>query len=155
MSQSVYLETTVPSYLAARRSPDLVMAARQEITREWWDIRRKDFDLFVSQVVVDEMTAGDPDAIARRLEILDGIPLVDPQADTDQLVESLIHDLALPARAAADAVHIALAVVNGIDFLLTWNCTHIANAVNRPIIELACNTLGYEAPVICTPEELL
>ena len=95
------------------------------------------------------------DAVARRLVILEGIPLIEPQTGTDGLVEALIHDLALPDRAAADAVHIALAVVNGIDFLLTWNCTHIANAANRPIIELTCKSLGYAAPVICTPEELL
>jgi hypothetical protein len=152
---SAYLETTIPSYLTAWRSPELVMAARQEITRDWWDNRRNEFDLFVSQLVIDEASAGDSDAIARRLEILEGIPLIEPKPGTDALVEALIEDLDLPARAAADAVHIALAVVNGIDFLLTWNCTHIANAANRPIIELTCQTLGYSAPVICTPEELL
>ena len=83
------------------------------------------------------------------------IPLIEPQSDADELVELLIRDLSLPTRAASDAVHIALAVVNGIDFLLTWNCTHIANAANRPIIESVCDSLGYEPPVICTPEELL
>jgi hypothetical protein len=152
---STYLETTIPSYLTAWRSPELVMAARQEITRDWWDNRRNEFDLFVSQLVIDEASAGDSDAVARRLDILEGIPLIEPLAGTDALVEALIQDLSLPARAAADAVHIALAVVNGIDFLLTWNCTHIANAANRSIIELTCHALGYSAPVICTPEELL
>ena len=152
---SVYLETTIPSYLTAWRSPELVMAARQQITRDWWDNRRHDFELFVSQLVIDEASAGDPDAAARRLEFLDGIPLLEPQDDTEVLVEALIRDLSLPDRAAADAVHIALAVVNGMDFLLTWNCTHIANAAFRPAIESACRSLGYEVPVICTPEELL
>lgn len=152
---SVYLETTIPSYLTAWRSPDLVMAARQQITREWWDNRRQDFELFVSQLVIDEASAGDPVASARRLEILEGIPLLEPHDDADALVEALIRDLSLPSRAAADAVHIAISVVNGIDFLLTWNCTHIANAVLRPAIESVCRSLGYQAPVICTPEELL
>ena len=152
---SVYLETTIPSYLTAWGSPELVMAARQQITRDWWDNRRHDFELFVSQLVIDEASAGDSDAAARRLEILDGIPLLEPQDDTDVLVESRIRDLSLPDRAAADAVHIALSVVNGMDFLLTWNCTHIANAAFRPAIESACRSLGYEVPVICTPEELL
>ena len=152
---SVYLETTIPSYLTAWRSPELVMAARQQITRDWWDNRRHDFDLFVSQLVIDEASAGDPDAVARRLEFLNGIPLLEPQDDTDVLVEALIRDLSLPDRATADAVHIALSVVNGMDFLLTWNCTHIANAAFRPAIESACRSLGYEVPVICTPEELL
>ena len=153
--QSVYLETTIASYLTAWRSPELVMATRQQITREWWDHRRQDFELFVSQLVIDEASAGDPDAARRRLEFLEGIPLVNPQDGTDALVETLIRDLSLPDRAAADAAHIALAVVNGVDFLLTWNCTHIANAAFRPVIETACRSLGYEVPVICTPEELL
>ena len=155
MRSSVYLETTIASYLTAWRSPELVMAARQQITRDWWDNRRTEFDLFVSQVVVDEASAGDPDAVARRLAVLDGIALLEAQAGTDELVEELIRRLTLPNRAAADAVHIALAVVNGIDYLLTWNCTHIANAANRPLIEIACESLGYNVPVICTPEELL
>lgn len=152
---SVYLETTIPSYLTAWRSPELIMAARQQITREWWDSRRHDFDLFVSQLVIDEASAGDADAAARRLEVLEGIPLLEPQDETDMLAELLIHELSLSSRAAADAVHIALAVVNGMDFLLTWNCTHIANATFRPRIEAACRSLGYQVAVICTPEELL
>jgi hypothetical protein len=152
---SVYLETTIPSYLTAWRSPELVMAARQEITRDWWDNRRAEFELFVSQLVVDEASAGDPDAVARRLEALSGIPLVEPLDGTAELVEALIHHMSLPQRAAADAAHIALATANGIDFLLTWNCTHIANAVNRGIIDSTCRSLGYETPVICTPEEFL
>ncbi len=152
---SVYLETTIPSYLTAWRSPELVMAARQQITRDWWDSRRHDFDLFVSQLVIDEASAGDPAAAARRLEVLEGIPLLGPHEDTQMLVDALIRDLSLPDRAAADAVHIALSVVNGMDFLLTWNCTHIANAAFRPLIESACSSLGYRLPVICTPEELM
>jgi hypothetical protein len=152
---SAYLETTIPGYLTAWRSPELVMAARQEITRDWWDNRRGEFDLHISQLVLDEASAGDPAAVARRLATLEGISLIEPLAGTDEMAEALIRNMALPDRAAADAVHIALAVVNGIDFLLTWNCTHIANAANRPIIELTCRTFGYAAPVICTPEELL
>jgi hypothetical protein len=155
MKPSVYLETTIPSYLTAWRSPELIMAARQQITRQWWDTRRADFELFVSQLVVDEAGVGDPDAAARRLAAIDGIPLLEASAGTDELVESLIKALALPPKAVADAAHIALTVVNGIDFLLTWNCTHIANAVLRPKIEATCRTHGYQTPVICTPEELL
>ena len=153
--QSVYLETTIPSYLTAWRSPDLVMAARQQLTREWWDNRRGDFELFISQLVLDEAGAGDRVAAARRLEAVEGLPLLGLQPDAQELAERLIRVLALPRRAAADAVHIALAVVNGMDYLLTWNCTHIANAVFRPIIESECRSLGYYVPVICTPEELL
>lgn len=155
MNPSVYLETTIPSYLTAWRSPDLVMAARQQITREWWDDRRQAFDLFVSEVVLFEASAGDPVAAARRLEILDGIPLLEPKEDSDEIVQALVDELALPDRAAADAAHIALCVVNGIDFLLTWNFTHIANAAYRPAIDTVCRSFGYEIPVICSPEELM
>ncbi|MGD9632842.1 MAG: type II toxin-antitoxin system VapC family toxin [Pirellulales bacterium] len=155
MAASVYLETTIPSYLTARTSVDIVMAARQQITREWWDGHRAGYDLYVSQLVLDEASAGDAEAVARRLAALDNIPLIHAQPGTDSLVETLIQELALPDRAAADAAHIALAVLNGIDFLLTWNCTHIANARNRPIIEQACRQFGFRPPTICTPEELL
>lgn len=151
---SVYLETTIPSYLIAWRSPDLVMAARQQLTREWWDTRRKDFDLYISQLVIDEASGGDPSAAARRLEVLQGITLLEFGDDANALSKSLIRELSLSERAGADAVHIALAVVNGMDYLLTWNCTHIANATLRPRIEEACRTVGYRMPVICTPEEL-
>jgi hypothetical protein len=155
MKPSVYLETTIPSYLTAWSSPELVMAARQQITRAWWDNRRKEFDLFVSQLVVDEASAGDADAAARRLAVIDDIPLLEATERTDELVESLVKALSLPPKAAADAAHIGLAVVNGIDFLLTWNCTHIANAALRPTIEATCRAYGFDAPIICTPEELL
>jgi hypothetical protein len=152
---SVYLETTIPSYLTAWPSAEIVMAARQQITREWWDTPRNDFDLYISQVVLDETSAGDPDAAARRLKVLDSIPLLEAEEGTDELVDELVARLSLPARALADAAHIAISVVNGIDFLLTWNCTHIANAEFRPIIESTCHSLGYSMPVICTPEELM
>lgn len=152
---SVYLETTIPSYLTAWPSPEVVMAARQQLTREWWDIRRGDFELFVSQLVIDEASAGDAAAAARRLEVLAEIPLLSAHDDVDLIAGELLDALSLPARAAADAVHIAITVVNGIDFLLTWNCTHIANAAFRPVIQSVCRSLGHEMPVICTPEELM
>jgi hypothetical protein len=155
MKPSVYLETTIPSYLTAWRSPDLVMAARQQLTREWWDTRREDFELFVSQLVIDDASAGDPEAATRRLAAIDGIPLLEATEGTEELVEALIQALGLPPTAAADAAHIALTVVNGIHFLLTWNHTHIANATLRATIESTCRANGYEMPVICTPEELL
>lgn len=152
---SVYLETTIPSYLTAWQSPEIVMAARQQLTRQWWDTRRQDFELFISQLVLDEASAGDATAAARRLQALDGIPVLVSNRQADLLAEVLVDELRLPARAVADAVHIALSVVNRIDFLLTWNCTHIANAALRPAIDSACRSLGYAVPVICTPEELL
>ena len=155
MKPKVYLETTIPSYLTSRPSRDLVTAAHQQITREWWDTRRHDFDLFVSQMVIDEASAGDPEAATRRLEAVATLPLLDPQIEGIALAQMLIDSIPLPARAAADALHIAIAVVNGMDYLLTWNCTHIANAALRGRIEAACRSRGFRVPIICTPEELL
>jgi len=155
MKPRVYLETTVASYLTAWPSRDLVTAAHQQITRDWWQRRRGHFDLFISQIVLDEASAGDPDAAARRLEVLDEFPLLNPTEETAELVKALMDRVPLPEKAAVDALHIAIAVVNGMDYLLTWNCTHIANATLRGRIESICRSKGYEAPIICTPEELL
>ena len=155
MKSKVYLETTIPSYLTSRPSRDLVTAAHQQITHEWWDTRRHDFDLFVSQMVIDEASAGGPEAATRRLEVMASLPLLDPQTEGIALAQMLSNHLSLPPRAAADALHIAIAVVNGMDYLLTWNCTHIANAALRGRIEVACRSRGFSVPIICTPEELL
>jgi hypothetical protein len=155
MKPRVYLETTIPSYLTAWLSRDLVMAAHQQTTREWWDTRRDDFELFVSQFVIEEASAGNPEAAKLRLEVLVNVPLLDPGENVQALADMLMKGVPLPAKAAADSLHIAIAAVNGMDYLLTWNCTHIANAVLRPRIEAICRDFGYEPPIICTPEELL
>ena len=155
MKPKAYIETTIPSYLTAWPSRDLVTAAHQQITHQWWQTRRQDFDLFTSQLVIDESSAGDPDAATRRLEVLDEIPLLEPSEDVAELAQALIGQVPFPKRAAADALHIAIAVVSGMDYLLTWNCTHIANAARRSAIESVCRSKGYEIPIICTPEELL
>lgn len=156
MKPKVYLETTIPtSYLSARRNRDLVKAARQQITREWWDTRRKDFDLYVSEIVVMECGAGDAVAARQRLESLEGLPMLDVTERVYSLAEKLVKQVPLPATAPVDAMHIAIAVVNGADFLLTWNCSHIANAILRHRIENVCRSNGYDPPTICTPEELL
>jgi len=154
MKSKIYLETTIPSYLTSRPSRDLVTAAHQQITQEWRDTRRHAFDLFISQMVLDEAGAGDPEAAARRLAILTPLLLLNPREEEAELAQALIAQLPLPASAAADALHIAIAVVNGMDFLLTWNCTHIANAALRSRIEAICRSKGFEVPIICTPEEL-
>ncbi len=153
MRPRLYLETTIASYLTARSSRDLVTAAHQQITREWWEARRQEFDLFISQMVLDEAEAGDEDAAARRLDMLAPLPLLDFPEEGADLAQALRVDL--PESAAADALHIAIAVINGMDYLLTWNCTHIANAALRSRIAAVCRRRGFEAPIICTPEELM
>ncbi|MBK5256161.1 MAG: type II toxin-antitoxin system VapC family toxin [Vicinamibacteria bacterium] len=155
MKPSVYVETTIPSYLTAWRSPELVMAANQEATRSWWEVSRPRYELFISSIVLLEATGGDPEAAKRRVAAIDGLPELDVSDDVEVLAGRLLEGAALPASAKTDALHIAVATVHGIDFLLTWNCKHIANAVTRPKIEAICRAFGYEPPVICTPLELM
>ena len=153
MKPTVYVETTIPSYLTAWPSRDLVRAAHQQITREWW-ARRDGFDLYLSRLVIQECQAGDALAAVDRLTALAGIPLLEQAVAETELAEALVRDVPLPAKAAADALHIATAAVHGIRYLLTWNCTHIANVALRPQIEAVCRAAGFEPPLICTPEEL-
>lgn len=154
MKPKVYLETTVISYLAARPSRDIVAAAHQELTRQWWDQRREDYHLVVSEVVLREAADGDPEAAERRSTILAGIDILEVGQAALGLAEELVHRGAVPDVAAEDALHIAIAVTNGVEYLLTWNCTHIANAAMRRAIDDVCVEQGYEPTVLCTPEEL-
>jgi hypothetical protein len=153
MKPTVYVETTIPSYLTAWPSRDLVRAAHQQITREWW-ARREGFELYASRLVVQECQGGDSQAAADRLAALAGIPLLEQETAVAELAEALLRDVPLPAKAAADALHIATAAAHGMHYLLTWNCTHIANVALRPRIEAVCRAAGFEPPLICTPEEL-
>lgn len=155
MVQRVYLETSVVSYLAAHPSRDLVTAARQQLTHEWWARRRPAFEVCISALVVAEAAAGDRDAAERRAQVIRDIPSLSIPDEAIVLAQTLAKAAGLPARAAADALHIAVAACHGIDFLLTWNSTHIANAEFRPKVEKACRDNGYEPPVLCTPDELM
>jgi hypothetical protein len=155
MKASVYIETTIPSYLTAWRSPELVMAANQEATRKWWDESRTKFELFISELVITEISGGDSNAVKRRLAVVEGFTELALTDRAEALAGKLLLGAALPQKAKADALHIAIAAVNGMDYLLTWNCTHIANAIMRPKIESICRIAGYEPPVICTPPELV
>lgn len=150
---TVYVETSIVSYLTAVGSRDLVHAAHQQLTRSWWD-SRGDFTLVASQAVIEEASAGDPGAAARRLDALRGIPLLNLSDQAVQLATSLIRDGGLPPKARVDAFHVAIATVHGVDYLLTWNCRHIANASLRGKIESICRAARYQPPVICTPLEL-
>ena len=151
--QRVYIETTVVSYLTAWTSRDVVRVAHQQLTRDWWRHRDR-FDLFVSEAVLQEAGAGDPSAAADRLSALRGIPILNVTPEAGDLAKRLLRNHALPAVAAADALHVAIAAMSGMHFLLTWNCKHIANAATRSRIEQSCRLSGFAPPIICTPEEL-
>ncbi len=155
MNLKVYIETTIVSYLTARPSRDLIIAAHQQLTQEWWDTRREDFDLYASQFVIRESGAGDSAMANKRLEALDGIPLLSVSTEAVTLARKLVEKGPIPAKAEVDALHIAVAASHGMDYLLTWNCKHIANAEMQTGVARLCREAGFEPPVICTPEELL
>ena len=155
MKPKIYMETTIPSYLTSRPSRDLIIAAHQQITKEWWDKRRNAFDIYISQFVIDEAKAGDPGASRERMKAIKGIPLLDIAPEVQLIATSLLASKIIPQRAATDAAHIAIAAIHGMDFLMTWNCVHIANAIIARSVSQICRQHGLECPVICTPEELL
>lgn len=153
MKPTVYIETTIPSYLTAWPSANLIRAAHQQITRDWW-AKRDAFDFYASPLVIQECEAGDAIAAAARLAVLLGIPLLEESAAAVKLAKLLIAGVPLPLKATADSLHIAVAAVHGMKYLVTWNCTHIDNATMRPQIDLICRAAGFEPPLICSPEEL-
>ena len=150
----VYLETSFVSYLTARASRDLIMSAHQTISREWWEQRRSCFEVVISEIVAEEAGKGHPDAAQRRLDLLRDIPFIAVTEEALDFADKLIQSGAVPRKAAQDALHIAVCCVNNVDFLLTWNCKHIANAEKRESIRTVAVEHGLIAPVICTPEEL-
>ena len=155
MKSSVYIETSIPSYLTARPSRDVRAVAWQQITSEWWDTARQNYELFTSALVIKEASAGNQAAAERRLSVLGDIPKLDVNDQAEKLAELLIIDGGVPASSRTDALHVAVAAVHRIDYLLTWNCRHMSNAVKRPIIRSICLNAGYVCPEICTPTELL
>lgn len=153
--KTVYIETSIISYLTARPSRDLVVAANQESTRDWWDGHRNNFALYISPLVLDEAGQGDAEAAGRRLKALEAFKMVEVIDQAGELAEALLREAALPSKAQDDAAHIALAAVHHMDYLLTWNCRHINNAEKKPLIREVCVKLGYVCPEICTPVELM
>ncbi len=155
MKPKLYLETTIPSYLTSWPSRDLIVAGHQQLTKEWWRRRKDDFDIHISQFVLDEVADGDRQAAKERLAVLAGLSVLQSTDVARELTKQLLRAAALPAKAATDASHIAVAATGGMHFLLTWNCTHINNAAILTRIEKVCSEAGWQCPVICTPEELM
>ena len=155
MLPKIYIETTVVSYLVSRPSGDPLSKAHQDLTREWWGHRRARFDLYVSEVVLEEAGRGDVAAARARLSVVDTLPVLRITDEARGLAAAILRSATLPPRAAADATHIAIATVNAMDFLLTWNCTHIANGIILRKIAGICREMNLEPPTVCTPEELM
>ena len=155
MKQTVYIETTVISYLTARPSRDLIVAAHQQITSEWWNDAADRFDLHISAVVLDEISQGDPDVAAQRLNAVAEMPVLARTPEVDELAACYAQRLAIPDRALADCYHLALACWHGMDYLVSWNMTHLVNGIIIRRIQGLNVERGLATPVLCTPEELL
>ena len=154
MRRRVYIETSVISYLTARPSKTIIGAAHQQITLAWWETRNQ-YELLVSESVLRECEAGDPGAAQKRLAALVGVPLLLVNEQALNIAEGLVEQGIVPSKAAEDALHIAVATVHGVDYLLTWNCRHIANPAIQRGIAGYLERIGFFLPFICTPEELL
>ncbi len=155
MSETVYIETSILGYLTARPTKNLIVAANIEVTRDWWESRRSAFTLYISQAVLNETAQGDMEIAAQRLTIVRDFPLLELNQAVRALAAEFLCHSNLPPKAEVDAIHIAAATVHGMDYLLTWNCKHIANAqIQGKLAEISLD-FGYQLPLICTPYELL
>ncbi|MBT7067152.1 MAG: type II toxin-antitoxin system VapC family toxin [Verrucomicrobia bacterium] len=155
MKPSVYLETSVISYLTGRPSRDLIVAGHQQITSEWWVKVLPSVDVFVSELVLDEAARGDGDAAAQRLARIESMPLLEAVDEVDGLARVYADALGLPEKALADAYHMALATWHGMDYVVSWNCKHIASGRVQRVLMDANDTMDLQTPILCTPEELM
>ena len=153
--ESVYLETSFISYLVARPSRDVIVAGHQQTTQDWWANRRSEFECSVSQVVIDEASTGDPAEVQKRLAISGDFAVLEITEAAEALTQAIMAAGILPPHAVRDAAHVAVTAVHAIDYLLTWNCRHLANAQIARRIAVVCEKLGHRMPIICTPEELM
>ncbi len=155
MSASVYVETTIISYLASKPSRDLIVAAHQQITLEWWSHIRPQVSCYISPFVIQEISAGDQDAVRRRQEYIKDIPILQVNSEIQQLARLYYEELTIPNKARLDAAHLAIAVWHEMDYLLSWNCKHIVSGRTRKALEKINSRLQIRTPVLCTPEELM
>ena len=153
--QTVYIETSIISYLRAKNSLQVTSVAKQIVTRRWWEEERHNYQMVISQHVLDEVSAGNPTLAAERLACLNDVPVLESPPAVALMAERLLASALLPAKARLDALHICTAAFHRLDYLLTWNCAHIANARTIPRIRNILSELGYDLPVVCTPEEMI
>jgi hypothetical protein len=155
MKPRLYIETTIPSYLVSSPSKDVIVAGHQQITRFWWDTRRDDFEIFISQFIIDEASEGDAAQVQKRLKAIETFAQLEITNEVLRLAEAFLSNNIIPKKAATDAAHIAVAAVHNMDYLMTWNCAHIANATIFNSVKNICLQEGFSFPIICTPEELM
>ncbi len=155
MKKSVYIETTVVSYFTARPSRDMILAARQEASRELWPELLASYEAYVSVLVREEAGRGDEEQAAKRLQALKAFPVLDIDEPARRLAAGIVAGHGIPEEYPEDALHIAVAAVHGIDVLVTWNFTHLNNPFTRMMIRQLVENAGYRCPEICSPDELL
>ncbi len=155
MKKRLYIETTVVSYLTARPSRDLIVAGHQEATHELWPRLSAEYESYISALVYEEAGRGDAEAAAKRLETLEPFVLLDVDDEARVLAEKIIEDKGIPKEFPEDALHIAVAAVNGIEVIITWNFAHLSNPFTRIMVRQIVENEGYQCPEICSPEELL
>ena len=154
MTESVYIESSIISYLTARLNRDVVITARQTITINWWQNHKSEFELFISALVIQEISKGDSEAAQKRLDAVESLPLLETSDEALSLAEDLIAKGAIPDNSEEDALHIGIAASAGVDYLLTWNFRHINNAQTKEKIVSVIESHGFKCPVLCSPEEL-
>jgi len=152
---TVYIETTIISYLTARLSRNLIVAAHQQLTVEWWEDVRPKLECFISPFVIQEVSRGDKAASQKRIEVISSLPILELNDEIRELAFKYFEAIDIPEKARIDAFHLAIAVWHRIDYLLSWNCRHIASGRVRKILREINDNLGIHTPVICTPEELM
>ena len=155
VNETVYIETSIFGYLTARLTDNLIVAANTKVTQDWWAFCRNDFTIYASELVEDEATRGDKAIAVRRLNLLKPIAYLNITEEAIELAQEFLQQSNLPPKASNDSIHIALATVYGLNYLLTWNCKHMANAQIQKKLSQISSKLGYELPVICTPYELM
>ena len=154
MKSTVYIETSVISYLASRPSRDIVIAGRQIISHDWWNNHKQRFDLRISVLVEEEISRGDESAAGQRLALVAEIPSFSISDEATNLAELLLSQGAVPRGSEEDAIHIGIAAAQGADYLLTWNFKHINNAETKSAIVEIVESYGFVCPKLCSPEEL-
>jgi predicted nucleic acid-binding protein len=155
MKPKVYLESSLVSYLTSKPSRDIIIASRQQVTQVWWETQRARFTLYISPLVIQEVSSGDPNAVKKRLSQIKNISLLEVNEDVLGLASSLLKNKAVPEKSTGDALHLAIAAFHNTDYLLTWNYKHLANAEKRELIVQTIQAIGYNSPIICTPDELM
>ena len=155
MKPKVYIESTIPSYYIAKPSRDLIVAAHQQLTKTWWDIILPKIDPFISPFVLEEIARGDKNAAKLRLKAVGSFPVLDVTPEAEDLAEFYFKKTGIPEKARTDSYHLALATCHQMDFIVTWNCTHIASGPVKKIIEKINLQKELWNPMICTPEELM